>query len=143
MKFNPCILQLVKHFSLSILLNFIKLILKESFAFSRKGALKFRSFFITSKFLGPLQILFSVFSLSSYANFRLDFYSLWFDPISKPRKSQVRDQVISSSLISDPPVLAPISGASLWFSQSHLLLKFCGVWCVVSCYSLFLLWFSD
>ena len=46
--------------------------------------------------------------------------------------SQIGDQVISSSLISDPPVLVPISGASPSFSQSHLLLKFCGVWWVVT-----------
>ena len=82
--------------------------------------------FITSK------ILALVFSLSSFANFRLDFYSLRFDAFSAQRKWSGWDQVISASLISDPPVLAPISGASPWFYQSHLLLKFCGVWCVVT-----------
>ena len=85
--------------------------------------------YITSKILALLS---SVFSLSSLANFRLDFYSLRFDAFSTQRNWSGWDQVISSSLISDPTVLAPISGASPSFSQSHLWLKFCGVWCVVT-----------
>ena len=85
--------------------------------------------YITSKVLALLS---SVFSLSSLANFRLDFYSLRFDAFSTQRNWSGWDQVISSSLISDPTVLAPISGASPWFSQSHLMLKFCGVWWVVT-----------
>ena len=84
--------------------------------------------FITSKIVALL----SLFSLFICKIFRLDFYSLRFDAFSAQRKWSGWDQVISASLISDPPVWAPISGASPSFSWSHLLLKFCEVWCVVT-----------
>ena len=87
--------------------------------------------FIASKILALLS-LFSLFICKFQTGFLLT-------PIR--RKWSGWDQVISSSPISDPPVLAPISGASPSFSQSHLLLKFCGS--LMCCYSLFCLWFSD
>ena len=111
-KFNPCIPKKKKTFPFAVSLpNVIKLILKENFCiFPERNA--------------EISVLFRHFQISrSSPNSLLSFLSLhlrisdWISTHSDSTQfqsdaSQVRDQVISSSLISDPPVLAPISGAS-------------------------------
>ena len=96
---------------------------------------------INKKELWKFLVIFPNFSLFHYfqnSSSPLSFLSLhqqisdWISTHSNSTHfqnyaSQIGHQVISSSLISDPPVLVPISGASPSFSQSHLLLKFCGV----------------
>ena len=134
MTFNPCIPTKKTLSPSHSVYHFFKLILKENFC-------------IFPQMSTEISVLFHRFQIfRSSPNYLLSLLSLhlqildWICTHSDLTQfqnyaSQVRDQVISSSLISDPPVLAPISGASPSFSQPHLLLKF--LWSLMCCYSLF------